>query len=233
MSPAVSLILPAFNEERLLHRTVTEATRALSTYTQHYEIIIVDDGSTDSTRAIATALHTHDPLRIHLISLPRNRGKGHALKTGMSRARGDVLIYCDADMPFDMSNLAAAIDALHATSAHIVAAYRTNRNVEPPLRRASAIIYNALVRATFGVDFTDVSFCLKALRREAYERVAPDWDSPFFDAGLLVRAVQLDMRIAWIPVVHTPHNERGSTMLRPTVVLRMLADLHRLRRKSR
>src|SRR5438876_4944683 len=102
---SVSILLPAYNEQENIERAIAEAQAAAERLVREHEVIVVDDGSTDDTRAIVRRLGRRDP-RIRLISHGRNRGYGEALRSGFLAARLDHVFFTDADLQFDMKELA-------------------------------------------------------------------------------------------------------------------------------
>src|SRR5947208_7645960 len=101
----LSLVLPAHNEEANLEPVVREALAVLPTLFRDCEIVVVDDGSRDATPAIADRLATEDP-RVRVVHHPRNRGYGAALQSGFAAARGELIMFMDADRQFAVRDVA-------------------------------------------------------------------------------------------------------------------------------
>ena len=234
MSPAVSLVLPAFNEEENLAEAVAEARGPLAAIDERWEIVVVNDGSSDGTAALADRLAEADP-RVRVVHHDVNRGLGAAIRTGFGAARGDLLIYADSDLPFDMEALVEAHRILRQTGADLVTGYRKNREVEGRKRHLQSVVYTRLVNRLLGFPVRDVNFALKMLRREVYERAGLTSDGSFIDAELVARAREEGFRMVQFGVEYTPRTRGTSTLARPAVIAAILRDLvlFRLRRRRR
>jgi dolichol-phosphate mannosyltransferase len=127
----LTAILPAYNEEANIFRAVELVRSALETVTSNYEIIVVDDGSVDKTRAIAGSLEKEDP-RVRVIHHERNRGYGAALRSGFAAASKGFCFHTDSDCQFDLSEMREM--ALAAVDADVVAGYRIHRRDLPHRR---------------------------------------------------------------------------------------------------
>jgi glycosyltransferase involved in cell wall biosynthesis len=111
MAPSISVVFPMWNEEAYVHRAVAAAREALAEVTADGEIILVDDASTDRTGELADALARQDP-RIKVIHNERNRKLGGTLRAGYAAATKDLVVYSDADLPFDFREIARAVRLL-------------------------------------------------------------------------------------------------------------------------
>jgi glycosyltransferase involved in cell wall biosynthesis len=146
----LSIFYPMWNEEEYIERALTAGRRACEQLVRSgdigdYELIVVDDASTDRTAAIADRLADEDE-RVRVVHHARNRKLGGAIKTGFATASGDVILYTDADLPFDMAELPRAVRLLREYDADIVSAYRFDRTGEGYLRSIYTFVYNLLIR---------------------------------------------------------------------------------------
>lgn len=166
MTPQLSVILPAFNEEALLDDCVRRLHRALAAIRVSAEIIIVNDGSRDRTPAIADALARDLPgvIAVH----QANQGIGGAFRTGVQRATGEYLILWPADMPAEPGDLAPY--TAQFGRADVIVGVRQARLGYNPLMRVNAWIYPKLVSLLFGLRLRDVNW-IHAYRRELFARV--------------------------------------------------------------
>ncbi len=224
MPPAVSLVLPAFDEVENLEDAVAQARGPLAAIDPGWELVIVDDGSTDGTAALADRIAAADP-HVRVVHHPENRGKGVALRTGVAAARAPVVGWTDADLPFDMEALARAHARLVETGADLVAGIRTNREQYSLRRRVLSGGYNALVRALLGVPLDDVGFALKLMPRATFERADLQSDGGFIDAELMAWAHRRRLTIERVGVAFTPRVRGTSTMAEPASVAGILRDL--------
>ncbi|HYH66394.1 MAG TPA: glycosyltransferase family 2 protein [Urbifossiella sp.] len=196
----ISLVLPAYNEAAVIGRAVAEAEAALAARFAAFEIIVVDDGSTDDTadvvqRRIPAAPHTR------LLRHATNRGYGAALRTGFEAARFPLVAFTDADCQFDLSEL-ANLTAL-AADHDIVAGYRADRK-DPWRRRFLSRGYNLLTRILLGTGVRDVDCALKVFRRSALAQLFPESRGFFVNSEMLTRARRLGLTVAERPVTHRP-----------------------------
>ncbi|MFM9136694.1 MAG: glycosyltransferase family 2 protein, partial [Actinomycetota bacterium] len=170
-----SVFFPMWNEEEYLQRAVNAAAElgdelvAAGTVTD-YEMIIVNDASTDATPRLADEAARNNP-RVRVVHHPTNRKLGGSIKSGFAAATGDVVLYTDADLPFDMREVHKALRLMGQYEADVVAAYRFDRTGEGYVRVVYSFFYNLLVRVLFGCRFRDVNFAFKLVRRSVLERV--------------------------------------------------------------
>lgn len=226
--PRISLVMPAYNEEDNLPLAVELAQPPLAAISPDWEIVLVNDGSADHTAEIADALATEEP-RVRVVHHAQNKGLGGALTSGFGAARGEVLAYCDADLPFDLWDLKAAYDSMMAQDADVVAGFRLRRD-EGVRRRVYTAAYNGLIRALFGLDVRDVNCPLKLFRREVFEAEGLHSTGSFIDAELLVRALRNGFRIVEFGASYTPRTLGISTLSRPSVIVGILKELVQYRR---
>ena len=145
-SSTLTVFFPMWNEEEYIDRAVGAAREACESLIaageiEDYEILIIDDASTDATGRIADEMAAADP-RVRVVHHPKNRKLGGALKTGFAEATGDLVLYSDADLPFDMDELVKACRVMRHYEADIVAAYRFDRTGEGYVRVVYSAIYN-------------------------------------------------------------------------------------------
>lgn len=196
----LSLVIPAFNEAAVIGRAVAEAESALGTLFAQFEVLVVDDGSSDETAAEVQKLLPFSP-RTRLLRHPHNRGYGAALRTGFEAASFDLVAFTDADCQFDLTDLGKL--APLAAEYPIVAGYRADRK-DPWQRRFFSWGYNLLARTLLGTRVRDVDCALKVFRREALARLLPESRGFFVNTEMLTRVRQLGMPVVERPVAHRP-----------------------------
>jgi glycosyltransferase involved in cell wall biosynthesis len=208
--PALSVVLPAYNEAENVERAVAHAVEVLEKLTEHFEVIVVNDGSSDDTAGVARELvRAHHP-RVRLLSHVRNRGYGAALRTGFYHARHDLVFYTDADNQFDVAELAYMIPRIDECD--MVVGFRVYR-YDTVLRSVLSWIYNRLVRVLFRVRVRDVDCSFKLIRREVLDKITIESDDFFADTELVARARRWNFRIAEMGVRHYPR-VAGQTTVR-------------------
>ncbi|MEN9792335.1 MAG: hypothetical protein RL330_413 [Actinomycetota bacterium] len=233
----LSVFFPMWNEEGYIERAV-EAAREECTElvasgdVADWEIIVVDDASTDDTPDIARRLAAEDP-RVRLVSHPTNRKLGGSMKSGFAAATGDIVLYTDADLPFDMHEVHRAVRLMRYYDADIVSAWRFDRTGEGYVRTVYSAFYNLLVRVLFGLRLRDVNFAFKLCRRRIFDDVVLRSEGSFIDAELMARAVRHGYTVIQFGVDYFPRTRGVSTLSSPRVILGILREAFSLRREIR
>lgn len=222
--PSISVFFPAWNEEAYVERTVSRAKVVLERLADDWEIIIVNDASTDRTREIAEALSRADP-RIRCISHEVNLKLGGAMRTGFMASSKDVVVYSDMDLPFDLDELERALHLLDYLEADMICAFRFDRTSEGPKRILYSFVYNSLIRMLFGVHVKDVNFSFKVVHRRVLEAIELKSQGSFIDAELVVKAIKKGFRVFQMGVDYFPRTRGESTLASPSVIANMLREL--------
>ena len=225
--PSVSLVIPMYNEEENIGHALDCAAAALERHAGGYEILVVDDASRDRSAAIVEAAAARDP-RIRLLRNPTNRKLGATLKRGYAAARSDLVLYMDADLPFDPEVIGRAMQALWVTRADVIAGYRLDRTTEGLLRTIYSYVYNTLIGVLFGWPHRDINFSFKLMRREVLEAVELESEGSLIDAELIVKAKNLGFVIQQLGLDYFPRTRGRSTLSSPAVILKIFAELVRL-----
>ena len=225
--PSVSFVIPMFNEQENIEHAIDAAVDALTKYSDDYEIIIVDDASTDSSPALV-ARYTADNPRIRMIRHEVNRKLGGSLKTGFAATTRDLVLYMDADLPFDPDVLGRAIRAMQVTGADVIAGYRHDRTIEGPKRALYSYVYNGLIGVLFGWPHRDINFSFKLIKREVLEAIDLKSEGSLIDAELIVKAKNRGFSIQQIGLDYFPRIRGTSRLSSPKVILKILAELWRL-----
>ncbi|HUP63556.1 MAG TPA: glycosyltransferase family 2 protein [Thermoanaerobaculia bacterium] len=225
--PTVSLVIPMFNEELNIEPAVAAAVESLTAYASDYEIVIVDDASTDSSPAIAASLAATNP-HIRVLRHEKNRKLGATLRTGFAACTKELVLYMDADIPFDPDVLGRAIRALQVTGADMIAAYRHDRTMEGFKRGVYTLVYNWLIGALFGWPHRDVNFSFKLMKRAVLQAIELKSEGSLIDAELIVKAKNRGFAIQQIGIDYFPRIRGTSHLGSFRVVLKILAELVKL-----
>ena len=201
----VSVIFPAYNEVNYLTNAVEKTKSALEEFTDSYEIIIAEDGSTDGTAELAEQLAQKDVTVKHIHRAER-LGRGKALNNAFVKSSGEVLVYMDLDLATDIKHLRALVEALTVEGYDFATGSRMlpESQVERTLRRSiSSKTYNFLVRKMLGSKLRDHQCGFKAFRREPTLELIKDVGAKhwFWDTEIFVRAARKGFKIKEIPVV--------------------------------
>jgi glycosyltransferase involved in cell wall biosynthesis len=213
-----------YNEEAYARRAVSAARAVLMAELPDWEIVIVDDASTDGTPALVDALAREDP-RVRVVHNPVNRRLGGALRAGYAAATKDLVFYTDADLPVDLHQLPRAVRLLEYQEADIVAAYRFDRTSEGLVRALYTFCYNHLIRMLFGLRVRDVNFAFKLFRRSVLEKFPLTSEGSFIDAEFLLRARKAGCVIIQIGLDYFPRTRGTSTLASVPVVFAILREM--------
>lgn len=227
MRPSVSLVIPMYNEELNIEHAVAAARRSLETHAGDWEIIIVDDASTDSSARIVTRMADADP-HLRVLHHEKNRKLGGTLRTGFAAATMDLVFYMDADIPFDPDVLGRAMRAMELTDADMIAAYRHDRTMEGFKRGLYTLVYNGLIGVLFGWPHRDINFSFKLMKRSVLQAIELKSEGSLIDAELVVKAKNRGFTIQQIGIDYFPRTRGQSNLGSFSVVLKILRELVRL-----
>ena len=226
--PELSALLPAYNEEEVLPIALEEAVTALETLCETWELLVVDDGSTDSTPDILASWAGREP-RIRVVTQPTNEGYSAALIRGFDACRYEAIFYTDADAQFDLMDIAELYPRL--ADADMVAGYRVGRQ-DHAIRFVTSAVYNRLQGWILGIRARDVNCAFKLFRRSFFEKVRLSSDGFLIDAELYARAKRAGLTWVQVGVQHHPR-QAGDGTVRFSTIFATLRQLRTLVRNLR
>jgi glycosyltransferase involved in cell wall biosynthesis len=227
---SVSLVLPAYNEEGNIQKTIIQAVSYLEKTFKDYEVIVVNDGSFDRTPQIVEELILSNP-KIILINHPKNLGYGAALRSGFERASLDYIFLMDSDGQFDISDIDRLLPFLG--SYDVIAGYREKR-ADSFIRSINAWLYHLFIRVVFGLKLKDIDCAFKMFPRDMYWAVRPiKSDGALFSAEFLIKLQKKGFTIKEVPVRHFPRRFGKPTGANIGVILRMFKECWKLRNELR
>jgi glycosyltransferase involved in cell wall biosynthesis len=203
----LSIVIPAYNEERRLPSTLEIILAWLDQGPyRDAEVLVIDDGSNDKTAAVVESRAATEP-RLRLIRNPGNRGKGYAIRHGMLKAKGDWILFTDADLSAPIDEFPKLLAAAEAQGAAIAIGSRAlDRSLigvhQSQWREVSGIVFNQIMRMITGLPFADTQCGFKLFRRDAAQRVFPlqRLDGFSFDVEDLFVARTLGIHTIEVPV---------------------------------
>lgn len=223
----LSVIIPAYNEEERLPRSLERVSEFLRTLPFASEIIVVDDGSSDGTAQVVTA-HANNVPNLRLVANDRNRGKGYSVRHGMLEAKGRVALFTDADLSAPIEEMQKLLSALESVDVAIGSRAVDRRLIEvhqSRWRELAGIFFNWIVRLFTGLPFQDTQCGFKAFAMPESRIVFEQQriEDFGFDPEILFLARRHGLRAAEVPVrwAHDPRTK--VRVVRDSV--RMLLDL--------
>lgn len=196
----LSVVVPAFNEAEVIRDVLDDILQSLAFVVSRFEVIVVDDGSSDETRAKISLVSDRES-SVRLISHPTNRGYADALRSGFRAARYDLVAFTDADGQFDLRDLARMIPT--ARRVGFAVGYRSDRR-DPLLRKVYSRGYNLLARTLCGTRARDCDCALKVFRRDVLDALWPRSRGYFINTEMLTKARQLGYPLVEFAVTHRP-----------------------------
>ncbi|MGH9585908.1 MAG: dolichyl-phosphate beta-glucosyltransferase [Acidobacteriaceae bacterium] len=230
-----SIVIPAYNEQARIGATLTEVVRAITSHSWSAEVIIVDDGSTDSTVQIVEAVAAQHPY-VFLLRNGTNRGKGYSVRSGMLHASGDIVMFTDADLssPIEEANLlfSAIRDGADAAIGSRWLAQSRQTIRQPLYRRFFGRCFNLVTRMIMRLPFADTQCGFKAFTRSAAQTIfqlqrIERWG---FDPEILFIALKRDFTVREVPVSWAHDQRTRISYLRDG--LQMLSELLLIRWNS-
>jgi dolichyl-phosphate beta-glucosyltransferase len=227
MKPYLSVIIPAFNEADRLGATLNSCSKYLLRQPYSYEIIVIDDGSTDKTRELVEASKLSTPNLI-LITLPTNKGKGAAVKAGMLAAHGEYRLFMDADNSTDISQIEKLLPYLEQGYDITIGSRRIAgaeiKVKQNPLRDFLGWVFRTLVHMLIPLGIEDTQNGFKLFSAKAAEEIFPkllskSWS---FDVEVLLKAKKMSFKIKEVPIIWI---NDGRSKLHFYQIFGMLIDL--------
>ena len=221
--PELSIVVPLFNEVENVDDLHRQLTAALEPTGRSFELLLVDDGSSDGTREKLLALEAGDA-RVRAVLLRRNFGQTAAFSAGFDRSRGEVVVTSDGDLQNDPRDIPALVAKLEADDLDMVCGWRKERK-DPLSKRIPSFFANRLISWATGVRLHDYGCSLKAMRGEIARGIRLYGEMHRFIPAV---ASWMGVSLAEVPVSHRPRS-RGRSKYGIGRTLRVLLDLFTVR----
>lgn len=227
----LSVFLPTYNEESNIRQVVSETTKVLKSVAEKWELLIVNDGSTDSTREVAIALSESDD-RIRLIDHDKNRGYGAALASGFYNSKYSWISFIDSDGQFDFGEITNFIEKQKITNADLVIGFYKSRKVSFG-KVVTSRLWELMVFLFFGLKVHDIDCGFKLISKKVLDKISKleSERGAFISSELLIKAKKAGFIITEVPVTHYPRTKGEGTGRNINVIIKSFADLFRLWRK--
>ncbi len=217
----LSYFCPAYNEEENIEKHVNSILPVLEKVADTYELLIVNNGSTDRTPEIADGLAAQYP-GIRVIHHESNRDYGGALKTGFENCKYEFIAYTDSDLQYDFGEIELMIPFFSDNT--VIAGIRKNRQ-DNLYRKFQSKIFNGLTKMLFDLRVKDINCSFKVIPRKLIEGMKIISRSAFIDAELLIKSLQQGATIKEIEITHYPRVAGAATGHRPMVILTTFKEM--------
>jgi glycosyltransferase involved in cell wall biosynthesis len=224
---SISVFFPCYNEQDNVKRTTEQAIAVLKKIGADFEIVIVDDGSTDATGQIADEISRQDK-RVKVVHHRPNLGYGAALQSGFRTAAKEIVFFTDGDGQFDISEMPPLLPLLEKFD--IVCGFRLNRK-DNLIRRLNGWAWTKLVCFLFDMKIRDIDCAFKLFKRELFDNIKMSSRGALISAEILARAVRKGYTITQKGVHHYPRTAGKQTGASLKVILRAFKELFKLRRQ--
>ena len=221
---SISVFFPCYNEQDNVTTTAEKALSVLEKVSVEFEVIIVNDGSSDSTGQIADEIAGRDS-RVKVVHHRTNLGYGAALKSGFKTATKKLVFYTDGDGQFDINELPPLLPLMGQYD--IVSCYRLNRQ-DPFIRKINAWCWTKLVCLLFAMKIRDIDCAFKLYKREIFDNIKLSSTGALIDTEILAKAVRQGYTITQKGVHHYPRTAGAQTGANLKVILRAFRELFKL-----
>lgn len=225
--PSISVFFPCHNEVANIEPLVKKTLQVLTRLTPDFEIIIVDDGSTDGTDKVADSLAAQIGA-VKVVHHPTNSGYGAALQSGFKAATKELVFYTDGDGQFDIEEMPALLPMTRQYD--IVTCYRLNRQ-EGLIRKFNAWAWTKLVCWVFNMNLRDIDCGFKLFKRRIFDDITIHSTGALIDAEILARAIRKGYTITQTGVHHYPRKTGTQSGAKLTVICRAFKELFKLRKE--
>jgi glycosyltransferase involved in cell wall biosynthesis len=226
---SISVFFPCYNEQENVRRTVEKALEVLEKLNADFEVIIVNDGSSDGTGRIADEITKRDG-RVKVVHHQHNLGYGAALQSGFKTATKELVFYTDGDGQFDINEMPPLLPLMEQYD--IVSCYRLNRR-DPIIRKINGWCWTRLVCLLFGLKIRDIDCAFKLYKREIFDKIELSSTGALIDTEILARAARMGCRITQKAVHHYPRTSGRQTGASVRVILRAFKELFKLQSRIR
>jgi glycosyltransferase involved in cell wall biosynthesis len=223
--PSISAFFPCYNDARTIGGLVLKAEEVLGRLTDDYQIIVVNDGSTDDSAEVLRGLERQVP-RLTVVTHPVNRGYGGALRSGFAHATKDLVFYTDGDGQYDVGELPLLVMLL-TDDTHFVNGMKMARH-DPVHRVVAGNLHKFVMRWSFWLPITDVDCDFRLVRRSIVERLRLTSNSGSICVELVKHAQRAGAQFREVSVHHYPRQHGQSQFFTPARILRTYSDLLRM-----
>ncbi len=220
--PELSLVLPAHNEVENIRWLLPHLAVTLPTLAERFEVVVVDDGSTDGTGETATTLATELGIVLRIVRHERKSGYGATVGDGLRATRLSYVAFTDADGQFEVADFALLVPLLD--DADLVGGWREERN-DAAMRSVVSWVFNTLILVLYRLPYRDIDCAMKVMRRDVLDSMQLNARSALINTELYYKARHAGWRIAQHPVPHHPRRAGRRSGARPRAIARAIKEL--------
>ena len=225
-TPSLSVFFPAYNDAPSLPSLIQNTFEVLRSHVDDFEVIVVNDGSFDTTGEVLAALAREYAPKMRVITHPENRGYGGALRSGFEAATKDLVFYTDGDGQYDVRELPKLLEKM-SPAVGLVNGYKLERN-DPRHRIWIGNVYNAFARFLFRIQIRDVDCDFRLIRRHLLEKIKLTSTSGTICVELVRKLEMTPYRVEEVGVHHYPRLHGRSQFFRVRSLLKTLHQLVKL-----
>jgi glycosyltransferase involved in cell wall biosynthesis len=227
---SLSAVLPAHNEQDNIKTTVDQCVSYLERNVGQYEVVVVNDGSSDNTRSIVSEISSDNP-SVVLVNHEVNLGYGAALLSGFEKASLDYIFFMDSDGQFDINDLDRMLP--YVDQSDVLIGYREDR-ADSSVRSLNAWLYSMYISFMFGLRVTDMDCAFKVFPTKSYQSIRPiSSGGALFTAEFLIKLKNRGYKIKEFPIRHFPRRFGTQSGANLKVILRMFKESWKLRNELR
>jgi glycosyltransferase involved in cell wall biosynthesis len=220
--PELSLVLPVHNEVDNIRWLLPHLATTLPTLADRYEVVIVDDGSSDGSAELAVSLAATLGVELQIVHHERKSGYGATVGDGLRAAALGFVAFTDADGQFEVADFAQLVPLL--AGADLVGGWREERQ-DAAMRSVVSWVFNTLILVLYRLPYRDIDCAMKVMRREVVESMDLRARSALINTELYYKARHAGWRIAQHPVPHHPRRAGRRSGARPRAILRAIKEL--------
>lgn len=226
---SISVFFPCYNEEKNIGMLLEKSLLFLPEIAYDYEIIVIDDGSSDATLKIAQNISQKNP-KVKVIRHETNRGYGAALRTGFENSEKEYIFFTDSDNQFDITEMTKLLP--YIKDFDIVAGFRIKRK-DNFIRKINEFGFNLLIQIFFGLKIKDLNCAFKIYKKETIKSLTLRSNLGFINSELLISAKKKGFTIKQMGVTHYPRQWGAQSGASLRVVFGSLKELFKLRKELR
>jgi glycosyltransferase involved in cell wall biosynthesis len=227
----ISVFLPTYNEEGNIESVILNTKKVLENVASSWELLIINDGSTDLTKEIAKQLEKKDG-RIKVINHEKNKGYGGCLQSGFYNSKYPWIAFIDSDGQFDFGEITKFIEKQKETRSDLVIGYYKKRRVSK-FKIVTSKMWELAVWVLFGLKVRDIDCGFKLVSKKVIDSIShlESERGAFISSELLIKAKKKGFKIVEVPVTHFPRTKGQGTGRNWNVIIKSFVDLLKLWKK--